>query len=339
MSLRVQKRAAATGEWANSTNAAAEAPVLAFEEDRRGSHSKRRRLQREAAEQALVPSVNQSSTVSRADQAVLKKILNKPRIIEQEEESQDIWGSVGPIATRGSSSVSQKANKAAPTRTLSYNPAFEEHQEALAEAFALELKKREEDKRKADGRLQSVPAIPVGQLDDEEDEDDEEEGDEEEDAADGSRPLRGLSRRKSMKLTRAQRNKIRARNIAGFTASIEKGEKDIVRSIDNVPALLRDIAADEQRRETEKELRRLRDEEARLAAGAMSYEEAGLVPLSDELGGSLRALLPKGVLIKTLEADMRKSGKLLAKDRRALRRGEKPHGGKNIRWVAKHKYT
>ena len=108
----------------------------------------------------------------------------------------------------------------------------------------------------------------------------------------------------------------------------------------------------------------------------MSYEEAALVPLTDELRGSLRKITPKGCVIRyVIRTDsvqialffhisnimitfilmsifnsvsyvsrdqaraMRTTGSLMSQDRRKRKTFEKPHGSKNIKWFAKYKYV
>jgi hypothetical protein len=77
----------------------------------------------------------------------------------------------------------------------------------------------------------------------------------------------------------------------------------------------------------------------KLADAGMDYEEIGAIPLSDELRGSLREVLPKGVALSQRVASMRQSGEVLATDRRTRRAHEKPHGARRLVYHAKHKYT
>lgn len=77
----------------------------------------------------------------------------------------------------------------------------------------------------------------------------------------------------------------------------------------------------------------------KLAAESMDYEEVAAIPLSDELGGSLRTVLPKGVPLNQRAAAMRKAGDIAAVDRRTRRAHEKPHAARRIAWHAKYKYN
>lgn len=327
MSKRVQKRSAAAGEWLSE--AAAEVRV-GFEEDRVGGLSRRQRRRVEE------PSAAPGGKRSLAEEAGLRRALSRqaaPRA-EAVAESMDLWAEDGDQTVAAQTKTRSRGSaRPAPSKGLSYHPSAEAHQEALAEAQAVELRKREQDRREALRGLAHVPALEAAAADSES----ESEGEEEE-KEEGLVVRRGPSRRKSSKLTRAQRNKIRDRNIAGFQAHRDKADKLILKSISSIPAILRDIDAEEGRRLAEQELRRVLKEEAGRTR-EMSYAEAGAVPLTDELGGSLRTLLPKGVLVKALEADMRLRGELATAGRRAMRKGDQPHGARNLRWVAKHKYV
>lgn len=77
----------------------------------------------------------------------------------------------------------------------------------------------------------------------------------------------------------------------------------------------------------------------KLATAGMDYEEIGAIPLSDELRGSLREILPKGVALAQRVSTMRQSGDILVSDRRTRRAHEKPHGARRLVYHAKHKYV
>jgi hypothetical protein len=341
MSARIQKRIALTGALLNDFNADEQASrPLQYEVDRRGSTSKRRRLLANEASASVAPLPtllgDRKKPSTNAELAVLKRVsaknlsLESKSSISEATETVDIWGPQSDaLCQPRASSKAIKVVKLVPNAALSYNPSFDQHQGALAEALAIELRKREKDSNTT--QLPTVPPMvsTAGNLD--------EEDSDEDDSVDGEdKAPRGLSRRqKEGKLTRAQRNRIRSRNIAGFEASIAKSGKDILKSIDNLPAILKELEREEQLKETEAQLRALKAEPS---VETMSYEEAGLVPLSDELRGSLRSLVPRGVLVKTLESDMRGTGKLMSRARRAKKTKEAPFGAKRIKWVARHKY-
>ena len=76
---------------------------------------------------------------------------------------------------------------------------------------------------------------------------DEEENDEEE----------GIksTKRKREKLTRAQLNKRKARNLATYEESKRKEEKDLLKSLDSLPRVIKGIEAEEKRLEDMKIIR------------------------------------------------------------------------------------
>lgn len=75
------------------------------------------------------------------------------------------------------------------------------------------------------------------------------------------------------------------------------------------------------------------------APKSLDYDDIGTVPLSDELGGGLRTIIPKGVALTQREQSMRKAGDVMEQDRRTRRAHEKPHAGRRTSWHAKYKYT
>lgn len=75
------------------------------------------------------------------------------------------------------------------------------------------------------------------------------------------------------------------------------------------------------------------------APKSLDYDDIGTVPLSDELGGGLRTVIPKGVALTQREQSMRKAGDVMEQDRRTRRAHEKPHAARRTSWHAKYKYT
>jgi hypothetical protein len=146
-----------------------------------------------------------------------------------------------------------------------------------------------------------------------------------------------LKRKRPLPLTRAQRNKIKARNLAVHKKGKKKAEKDILKTIDVLPHVIRALEEDDKYKEEMKKLRELKKKEA-LEDSSMTYEEAGAVPLSDELRGSLRSIKPKGSLLKGQVSRMRNTGDLMATDRRKRKTVEKPHAAEKIKWIPKYKY-
>jgi hypothetical protein len=283
----------------------------------------------------------------------------------------DLWGEdvmavdVSSSSSNSSSSRSSGRKRGAPAGTApgprtkkvtpaiggqSYNPSVEDHQDALAEALALEIKKREEE-RSTKGPIDvTLSALTQSVLvtDDSDDDDnnnnnngggggiddDDEDREDKEGSADS---VKATKQRVPEKLSKAQRNKIKARKVAEFESAQERVEKAILKSIDDSAAILKSLDDEEKRRADAKAFRAAQRKDA-LEAGALTREESVLVPLSDELRGSLRTLLPKGCAVKDQARAMRSNGDLMAQDRRKRKSTEKPHGSKRIKWHAKYKY-
>lgn len=66
------------------------------------------------------------------------------------------------------------------------------------------------------------------------------------------------SKRKREKLTRAQLNKKKARNIASYEESRKKEERDLLKSLDALPRVIKGIEAEEKRLDDLKILREVR---------------------------------------------------------------------------------
>jgi hypothetical protein len=114
-------------------------------------------------------------------------------------------------------------------------------------------------------------------------------------------------------------------------------EKRVLKELDALPKHIKAVEENEKRLETKKSYTALLKENAAKETPSMTYVEAEAVPLSDELGGSLRTIVPKGRAVVDQTNAMRDAGELTARDRRRRTR-EKPHAGKKIKWVAKYKY-
>jgi hypothetical protein len=66
------------------------------------------------------------------------------------------------------------------------------------------------------------------------------------------------TKRKREKLTRAQLNKKKARNIASYEESRKKEERDLLKSLDSLPRVIKGIEAEEKRLEDMKVQREVR---------------------------------------------------------------------------------
>ncbi len=199
------------------------------------------------------------------------------------------------------------------------------------------MQKKEKDARNA-GLIASYSTTQVNQLETiESGGDSEDSGDEsEEETEGGAGGATKKSRRKDGKLTRAQRNKIRARKQKEFEESQQKSSKNLLHEIAGTERYIEQIVQEEQLRETRKKLRELKKAE-KTPEEALTYSEANAVPLSDELRGSMRLITPKGANVSDRIVEMRKTGDLNSKDRKR-RHYEKPHGAKKVVWIPKYKY-
>ena len=336
MSVRAAKRAKRLGEEMHAgLIEELESTALPFEVDRIGSRSKRRKLESSMNIQKLSASSDIVSSRTKAELAVLKRIQKKLELSKREEtpENQlsDIWDDE-PVAIPQDSKL-KKSSLSRTSEGLSYNPSFDKHQEALAEALALEIRHREKLHRESSA-LQNHQLNVVSNSNEYGDDSDSEVEDDQ-DQPESAATVRRLSRRKSERFTKAKRNKIRARNISNHENAKAKEEQELLDSIDKASVIVKELEEDEQRRQAEAELKQLAKSAEETG---MNYEEAGLIPLSDELRGSLRKLVPKGVAIKSVECSMRDAGKLMSRTRRARRMGETPYASKRVKWVAKYKY-
>lgn len=224
----------------------------------------------------------------------------------------------------------------------SYNPSVTDHQDVLAEALALQILKDEKD-AKSKGSLVPIQTAAVYFQDDSDDSDeDKEETDyqlnSEEANGGGCTAVVKNNFKQNVKLTKAQRNKQRTKKANKFNEDLQKQEKNLLKSIDNIPLIMKEITAIEAENEIKVTLKASRQQDNQDST-AMTFEEAGAIPLTDELKGSLRCLRPKGSNLYDQVSKMRTAGDLMDVHRRKRTAYEKPHGGKRIKWVAKYKYT
>ena len=157
-----------------------------------------------------------------------------------------------------------------------------------------------------------------------------------------------ISKKKKDRLTKAEKNKKRDKNIKLFEKSKIKSLTDIIKEIDDAPTIMKNLEAEEKLRELNKQISMTKKAArksstavvgAYTAESGMNYLEAGSVPLTDELKGSLRQVLPKGTPINDQVEKMRSDGLLMLMNRRKRRAQEKPHGAEKIKWIAKYKYV
>jgi len=223
----------------------------------------------------------------------------------------------------------------------SYHPSAEEHQEALLAAVAVE------EKRDAALAKMKAPLAVMSEatkallLSDSEEEDGGEEGEEEEEeeveeGAEGAVVTKRMLRRKG-KMTKAERNKQRRRKAMEHQAVLDKEQKALSqqasRAREHAKALRRqDKAVKKERKNSSGSSRNkpfapldlptvqvvLPQDKNPLHARSLA------VPLSDELGGSLRALRTKGSLAsETLEGLQRRGQYEIVPQRKSARPRER----------------
>ena len=115
-----------------------------------------------------------------------------------------------------------------------------------------------------------------------------------------------------------------------------RNEKKLATAINNVDKHLKTLEDEERIKESKRELKALQ-KQTKADPAALTYAEAGAVPLSDELRGSIRAIKPKGLLVVDKVNEMRESGELTARTRKR-RHFDNPHGARKVVWVPKYKY-
>jgi len=340
-----------------------------FVVDRLGSKNARRRIAKE------IVAVESGKVVSLVEQKLIRKIQEqkKPTLAQKRQEAlqhkslqlADLWGDdvdgkasaadaeAAELGVRRKKRVASTLGKPLVSNGgkvlkvagpgFSYNPSQDAHQDVIAEALAIELKKREKEAKEKKGgsvgeaRL-SVLSLALSQDDDgDDDEDDEEEEDNDDDEEDGEGGKEKKSSRLKEKKTRAQRNKIRAKRLASHKQSIEQTEKNILKQIDKLPHLLRSVEEEAKKKEALAKIKELRKSSS-ADETALTYVDAGTVPLSDELRGSLRTITPKGCALALAMNGMKETGVVLGKSRRTRKKGENPLTGPKVKWVAKHKY-
>jgi hypothetical protein len=312
-----------------------------FVVDTTGSNNSRRKVIKEVAEKASGKKeyVHKLDTKVKANAAQVALALKKREEAATEFAMHDLWTNDKKEKGKPVRAKEIKTKIAVPG--LSYNPSLNDHQDALAEGLALEVEKVEKEAKKNarldDASIMSELTLSVMNTGDPESDEDEED--------DEANPNRNrLSRRLRSKFTRAQRNKLRTRREENYGKNRDKMEADMLKSINTVPTILKALNVDKQVQQNRKAVAAAHAkekllQEQHMETTGMTYQEAGAIPLSDELQGSLRQMKPKGVLLNEEVSKLQKAGDMMEQDRRKRRKGEKPHGQEKIRWVAKHKYV
>jgi len=311
--------------------------------DKMGSKSSKRRIEKQILNRS------NGNPLSKTEKKLIGKILSKEKKIEHtaikpsHEQYCDLWNQDVYVGTEEKAHKPKTRSKvlkvAGPGQ--SYNPSIEDHQNIIAEALALEIKKQEID-AKTKGPLDtnlSVFTQSIMILQDDDEEGSAYEMDEVNDNEDIAVIQSARKIKWRQKLTRTERNKIRNRKAMAFDKSIRDQQKELLNSITNIPKILKEIRSDEQQNELNNLLRQQQQHRELCMEKGMSYEEAGAIPLTDELDGSLRTLIPKGLPLQDQIIRMRNTGDLMRTDRRSRKVRDVPHKGKRVKWVAKYKYV
>ena len=128
-----------------------------FTLDRSGSQTSRKRIAREISIKAADKS-GVANIVSIVERKLVKRAVGRGPVAEQEEKAlSDIWGIDAPVVVVDHNIISRsrksrtenllKAKCSVAIKGQSYNPSHTDHQDALAEALAVEIRKKEHDLR------------------------------------------------------------------------------------------------------------------------------------------------------------------------------------------------
>jgi hypothetical protein len=294
--------------------------------DRVGSKTKKRKIQQQVQQQ-------ESGIVSLVEKKLIEKIVKNPgkgtkKIHPSHDHTrvQDLWQDSSlddtAIAARPDS---KKANIHIPVPGQSYNPSMRDHQEVLSKALEVEIKRRD---REAKLRTPFVLPAPTETTTPHSEDEDDEEGSVDDEAESSSKP------RIRDRLTRTQRNKQKNKKESAHQRDKLSKESDFLKSISKLPTIVKELDEDEKQRELLKEHKK----KAIPSTSAEPTIDPSLVPLSDELTGSLRKIIPKGIALKVQSLEMTTKGMLMARDRRRRQKKDKPHGAKKVVWIPKYKY-
>ena len=262
-------------------------------------------------------------------------------------ESMDIWGgdpenggvTAAPQRRRMASHSANKSTLKVSGPGFSYNPAQTHHQDVLAEASALEMAKREKDAREKASMGPGPTLITNGSKGEDDEESSSDEDDDEEDVSNGKNVA--TTKKKKEKLSTAQRNKQKRNRALNTEQKRAKVVKDLDKQIKDLPKILKTLEKEKKAKEAKKALKDVLKSSIGVDDGALSYAESGTVPLSDELGGSLRTLIPKGSSVKSMATTYDEAGKTIKsfKSRGGAKKYARPHAAPNVKWVARQKYV
>lgn len=297
---------------------------------------KRRQLLHE--DKLLVASkVNNPKTYNAANKTArrhMRKLLERKKALEEAAATaapapapapavQDLWAGQNeklPKRLRRKAPTILKSTIAAVEPGLSYNPAFEDHQDVLGIALAEVTEVLDKDQalderiREARENMRGVPAAMEVRLgEDESDDDDEAMEDEEDEELDDEQVKelvrkRHLERKFSTKITQTQRNKMKRVKLLHMQKMRSLARKRRAALLDKLPDLVEDaeqqVAELEERQKLRRELREERKSKIQ-RLGKYKYEKKAVDFLyTDELPENLRTLKPTGSVMDDIYHDL-----------------------------------
>jgi len=253
-------------------------------------------------------------------------------------EVTDLWDGIKEERKKGSLRSEKKKHTVAVDVAhsgQSYRPDEEMHQNIIGEALAIELRRNEAEEydRTPIGCGMSEQTLAV-LVDTDNDDDDEED----------NNNAFFEPKKKKEKLTRAQRNKQRRAKQMKVEHEARKRMKKLLNAVNNVPSLTKEIVREELTKKVKKEeLHRLKEEAKAVPLGKNLHEKlmernplkvpslpVALKSELEESGGSLRAVKPKGDLLKerlhslavrNLANSKRKTKNIVEGKKRTVRKG------------------
>lgn len=280
---------------------------------------------------------------------------------------------ITPTSTTTPTTPTTKKVRTVPVRNLplssiipgmSYNPSVTDHQEALAEALSLERKKllkEEQDKVKYAiyTRTSQSPSLqltnnnstnihdafedllPLTTNDDDSSDDDDDSQDNKNNNNDNDiDELNSIHINKkqvntNIKLTKTQRNRMKRQLNKTNTELIEKQKNKLLKTIDNqLPTIIKQLNDEEKLSKHIQNFKIIKKSVTDDCITApMTYDIAGDVPLSDELTGSLRTLIPRGNRLRDHSKWKAEVGDVNEKSKRKRRAYERPHGAGRVKWI------
>lgn len=373
MSVRKRKQRidAITAELSEATVTANESDLLTSKPDEAlfsldvvGSKSARVKIAAEKAQQlqtveAQMKQLAKKHRISKVKESSMERdaIVASKQSHKALADGYDMWGddnnesSGSSRATASTKSTptnqvrSTRLLKAAAVGGLSYNPNEKQHEDLIAEAVAVEIRRKEVDENNKQITTANLTVDPLALLevnngtsngnesdsesDSEDDDDDNEEGGQGEDS--------NSQKKKKRALTRAQINKKKRKKARTFEQVQQSAQERLLQSIDKAATISAHLERKEAERQQLKAIKQQHKlESAELLANALTSNDISSVPLQDELNGSLRQIIPRGIRVKDQSHALEDTGAANAKQERH-KRHSKPHRGQNIKWIPKYK--